>query len=182
MAHTELSLKRRQVLEQLSTLIVGCRVPHPIGVAIDGPDAAGKTTLADELAGLLERGGNAVIRASIDGFHRPRASRHRRGEYSPDGYFQDSFDYEALRRHLLAPLGPNGDRRYRPRVFDFRSDAAVPDEWSVASGNAILLFDGVFLLRTELNDVWDFRVVVAVEFEEMLRRALVRYVTLLGSR
>ena len=28
-----------------------------VRVAIDGPDAAGKPTLADELAGLLERGG-----------------------------------------------------------------------------------------------------------------------------
>jgi uridine kinase len=38
----------------------------------------------------------------------------------------------------------------------------------------VLLFDGVFLLRPELNDLWDFRVFVEVDAEEALRRAVVR--------
>jgi len=49
-----------------------------VRTAIDGPDAAGKTTLADELAVALRERGRDVIRASIDGFHRPRRERYRR--------------------------------------------------------------------------------------------------------
>jgi uridine kinase len=43
------------------------RIPHPTRVAIDGVDAAGKTTLDDELAEVLRERGRGVIRASIDG-------------------------------------------------------------------------------------------------------------------
>src|SRR5262245_28892710 len=80
-------------------------------VAIDGPDAAGKTTLADELAELLAARGTVTVRASIDGFHRPRQERLAAGELSPRGYLEYSFDLAALRRDLLEPLGPGGSRR-----------------------------------------------------------------------
>ncbi|MBA3552378.1 MAG: hypothetical protein H0W27_05860 [Actinobacteria bacterium] len=46
----------------------------------------------------------------------------------------------------------------------------------------MLLFDGVFLLRPELNDSWDFRIFVWVDEEEILRRAAERDVTRFGSR
>ena len=42
-------------------------------VAIDGVDGAGKTTFAEELADILRMLPREVIRASVDGFHHPRA-------------------------------------------------------------------------------------------------------------
>jgi hypothetical protein len=106
-------MSRAVLLERMAELVGAVRCSHPIRVAVDGPDAAGKTTLADELASVLRGRGRTVIRASIDGFHRPRAERYKRGPDSPDGYFQDSFDYEALRQELLDPFGLGGTRRYR---------------------------------------------------------------------
>ncbi len=67
-------------------------------------------------------------------------------------------------------------------MFDFREDAPAPGPTAVASRNAILLFDGVFLLRPELAEVWDFRIFVSVEPDECLRRALERDTALFGSR
>src|ERR671936_3199905 len=87
-------------VEELANRIETVRRPHPVRVAIDGVDAAGKTTLADELAAVLRGRGREVIRASIDGFLRPRAERYRRGELSPEGYYHDSFDYAALRETI----------------------------------------------------------------------------------
>ncbi len=52
-------------------------------VAIDGIDAAGKTTMADELTELLEQAGVPVLRASIDGCHHPAAVRHLRSAERP---------------------------------------------------------------------------------------------------
>ncbi len=89
---------------------------HPLRVAIDGIDAAGKTTLADTLVQPLEARGKPVIRASIDGFHRPRAERYRQGTDSPVGYYDDSFDYTALRDALLRPLGPGVRQRLLRRT------------------------------------------------------------------
>jgi uridine kinase len=169
-------------VRELADRIAAVRRPHPVRVAIDGVDAAGKTTLADELAPVLRRDGREVVRASVDGFHRPRAERYRRGELSPEGYYRDSFDYDALRDALLDPLGPGGSRQYRRAVFDYRNDEPRAEPPSHASEDAILLFDGVFLLRPELVEHWDLRIFVSVDPDEALRRALARDTPLFGSR
>ena len=154
---------------------------HPWRVAVDGIDAAGKTTLANQLAEALAQRGRPVIRASLDGFHNPRALRRQRGPTSPDGYYLDSFNYSALRQALLDPLGPGGERLYRTAVFDFRTDQPVEAPLQTAAANAILLLDGVFLLRPELNEAWDYRIFVAVSFETALQRALRRDLALFGT-
>jgi uridine kinase len=123
-------------------------------VAIDGVDAAGKTTLADALAARIELRGRPAARVGADGFLRPRAERYRRGHESPQGYYQDSFDYDSLRSSIEA---------------------------QAAAEDAVLLVDGIFLMRPELNDLWDFRVFVQVSFDEALRRAVLRDAHLLGS-
>jgi uridine kinase len=166
--------ERSRCLESLARLILHVERPHPVRVAIDGPDAAGKTILADELAPLIERSGRTVIRASIDGFHRPRAKRLARGPESPEGYFRDSFDYPAFRTVLVGPLGPGGNREYRRRVFDFPTDMSIEAPVETAPANAVLVVDGVFLLRRELVDLWDFSVFVAVPFAETQRRVAER--------
>lgn len=176
-----LQVSRAELLDQLAEYITARPFAHPTRVALDGVDASGKTTLANELAPLIEAHGQAVIRASVDGFHRPRAERYRRGADSPEGYYEDSFDYTALRDSLVLPLGPGGTRMYRTRVFDFRADAPLDEPPRVAPANAILLFDGVFLLRPELRDLWDVRVFVAADFAVTLRRAQVRDVSLFGD-
>src|SRR3712207_671524 len=113
------------MLTSLAAQIAALRLPHPTRVSIDGIDAAGKTTLANELVPSLEPRGRSVIRASIDGFPRPRAERYVRGPESPEGYYRDSFDYNALRDAPLTPLGPGGNRVYRTASFDFRTDSPV---------------------------------------------------------
>jgi uridine kinase len=159
---------------------VGCG--HPLRVAIDGVGASGKTSLADELAARLAGSGREIIRAGVDGFHNPPSIRHRRGADSPEGYYEDSFDHGAIWRCLVGPLGEGGDRVYRRAVYDFRSEQKVEEPPRVASENAILLFDGVFLLRPELKSWWDFSVFVDAGFDTTLRRALSRDIGLFGSR
>src|SRR5215831_16372293 len=84
---------RDKMLGRLAEAVGPVTVTHPTRVAIDGPPAAGKTTLADELAVVLRAQGREVIRATIEGFLFPRAQRYRRGEYSPEGCYFDNHDY-----------------------------------------------------------------------------------------
>lgn len=140
-------------------------------VGINGIDAAGKTTLADELEPLIKARGRPVIRATIDGFHNPRAVRYARGPLSPQGYFQDSFNLQALIGSLLAPLGPDGDGRYRSAVFDYRVDGRVQLESQQALPGAILLFDGIFLGRPELVAHWDLFIFIQISTDTCLARA-----------
>jgi uridine kinase len=167
-------MTRSVCVEQLATVIAEIRVGHPTRVAIDGVDGAGKTTLAEELVEPLRRTGRQVIRASVDGFHRPRACRYQRGMDSAAGYFLDSFDYAVLRSELLDPLGPGGDRRFRVATFDHRTDQPVDVPEQLAAPDAILVFDGVFLQREELAGSWDVRVWVEAPFDVTVPRAVSR--------
>jgi uridine kinase len=174
-------MKRSELLDYLAGRITRRGRAYPVRVALDGPDAAGKTTLAQELVSPLQARGRPVIRASVDGFHNPARVRHARGATSPEGYYRDSFNCRALVESLLAPLGPGGSRRYRTAVFDYRTDSEVSTPRRAAEENAVLLFDGVFLLRTELAGYWDFTVFVDASFETTLARAVRRDAALFGD-
>ena len=174
-------MQRPQLLENLTGRIAEIRLPHPVRVAIDGVDAAGKTTLAEELVPLLQAHGRPVIRASIDGFHNPAHIRYQRGPTSPEGYYRDSFNYEALTELLLSPLGPDGTRRYWSAAFNHRTDSEVQISLETAEPHAVLIFDGVFLLRQELRGHWDFTIFVEAAFEVTLERAMQRDRSLFGS-
>ena len=173
---------RSDVLGQLATLVEHRLDKGILRVAIDGIDAAGKTTLADELAKLLARNDVPVLRASIDGFHQPASVRHLRNEEQPArSYYEDSFDYRALRSLLLDPLGPGGDQVVRTRIFDFRTDQPVHEAPTPVQPGTVLLFDGVFLLRPELEGCWDLTVFVRVDPSTGLERAVRRDVELFGT-
>jgi uridine kinase len=162
---------RSALLAELAARIAAVRRPHPVRVALDGVDAAGKTTLADDLAGALRQLGRPVVRATLDGFHRPAAERYRRGASSPLGYYLDSFDYAELLAQLLGPLGPGGSRRVRRVVFDCQADAPAAAPVESVPPDAVLLFDGVFLLRPELRGCWDYSVFVRADFAVTVARA-----------
>jgi uridine kinase len=167
-------MNRSQTLAWLAKRIASIQRAYTVRVAIDGVDGAGKTTLADELVAPLKAGGRAVIRASVDGFHNPRAIRYRLGQESPEGYYQNSFNYPALTRELLEPLGPGGHGEFRTAVFDHIRDASANEPLSKAPKGAILLFDGVFLLRPELRRYWELTVFVEVSLETGVSRAIAR--------
>jgi len=162
-------VKRSDLIRDLACAVCDVDRDHPTRVAFDGVDAAGKTTLAGEVALALEGCGRQIIRASIDGFHNPKIVRRR--DDSADGYFRYSFNYPALIDSLLAPLGPNGSRVFRRAVFDFHADAEIDAEQEVAATNAILLLDGVFLLRHDLRDYWDLAIFVEADFATTVARA-----------
>jgi len=145
-------------------------------VGIDGPDAAGKTTLADEIVRHLTI---PWVRASIDGFHQPREVRMQRGVLSPEGYFRDSFDSAVLVDELLTPFR-SGGKRVRTKIFDWRADVPIEQVPVAVPERAVLVFDGVFLLRPELRDLWDLSIYLRIPSSVVLERALLRDVDVLG--
>jgi len=159
-----------------TTVTVLSRLHDRVVVGIDGPDGAGKTTLAGRLTDTLQV---KTLRACVDGFNRPRAQRYRRGELSADGYYLDSFDYPALRNECLLPfLG--GESALRTSACD--QDGDVRQNITVAvPSRAVLVVDGVFLLRPELRELWTLSVYLRVSADETLRRAHRRDLELFGS-
>ena len=165
---------REEVVLGLAARLADQPARPVLRVAVDGVDGAGKTIFADELAAALRQRGREVIRASVDGFHQPRAARYRLGRDSPEGFYRESYDYAALRRALLDPLGPGGSRRYCTATFDVAANLPVTPEEMVARPGSILLVDGLFLHRPELREVWDDSVFLRVAFAVSVPRGAAR--------
>lgn len=133
------------VLDALAALLAATAPGRRALVGVDGVDTSGKTTLADLLAQAVAPS-RPVERLSVDDFLRPPAERYQRGRESPDGCYRDTFDHEALRERLS--VDPARDH--------------------------VLLVDGVFLQRPELDVGWDLVVHLQVPDEQVLRRAALR--------
>lgn len=154
---------------------------YPAGrviVAIDGLDGAGKTVFADGLAEVFAETGAAVFRAGIDGFHRPRAERYVRGRRSPEGFYRDSYDYATFRRVLIDPFRDGaqtaGTTGFQLTAFDVTRDAPVESQWVTAPLDAVLVVDGIFLNRPELQDLWDWSIWLDVPVEVAYGRMALR--------
>ncbi|KAJ3158679.1 hypothetical protein HDU86_002644 [Geranomyces michiganensis] len=145
-------------------------------IAIDGVDGAGKTHFRDELAIAINSISPAtpLILASVDGFHNPRVTRYKHGRSSPVGFFENSYNYPALRRELLDPLGPHGSGLYRTAVFAVDTDEAIASLAVQAPRGAILLLDGLFLHRDELQGAFDYSIFLEVDFNVSVPRGASR--------
>ncbi|GAA3108442.1 uridine kinase [Kribbella aluminosa] len=166
---------RAAVLEEVAGAVLGVEREHPVRVAVDGCSAAGKTTLADELADVLRRRAEReVIRAGFDYFKRPPELRTTYPLESPESYYYEVYDNEAIRARLLEPLGPGGSRRYTTALREANAITALDAPVQTASPQAILIADGCFLQRPELDDCWDLRIYVHITFETVLHRGTER--------
>ena len=176
-------MKREEFLVYAVGELLARKQPgKPLKVAIDGRSAAGKTTLCGELAEELRRRGVTTLLASADDFHHSREHRYRQGELSAIGYYQDAVDIQAIIDSLLAPLSGHCfpvDCQISSR--DFRRDIPSNRHSVGVAPDTVLLFDGLFLFRPELNIYWDYRILVHIPPETSLERGLARDVTLFGS-
>jgi uridine kinase len=132
-------------------------------VAVDGVDGAGKTIFANALGQRLEALGRPVIRAGIDGFHNPRSVRYRLGKNSPKGFFLDSFNYDSVKKDLLAPFR-SGALTVQTVRFDSKTDREVANMHRSSPEEALLVFDGIFLHRPELDGFWERSIFLDVPF------------------
>ncbi|MGW7459931.1 hypothetical protein [Streptomyces sp. NPDC054797] len=172
---------RDQVIGRIADHLAARDPGHPLRVAVDGITAAGKTTLARALASAVAGRGRPAIHLSMDGFHHPRAHRHRQGRDSAVGYYQDAYDLPAFARTVLTPMGPGGDRRYRGRIIDLASDRQIDEPPATAPAQAVLIVDGSFLQRSELAHLWDEVVFADTSFPVARRRGTTRDAALFGG-
>lgn len=155
---TRFTAAKTEVLDVLAREILHNYGTGRVIVAVDGVDGAGKTRFADDLATVVRRTGHQVFRASIDGFHHPRALRYAAGAESPRGYYEDSYDYETFRRVLVDPFRDISAGSFVLEAFDHKRDAQIQPKWMTAKPDAILIIDGIFLHRPELRWLWNFSI------------------------
>lgn len=139
-------MKRSELIALLvDEILTRKHASTPLRVAIDGRCGSGKTMLADEIASAMIGTGIEILRTSVDEFHHPAEHRYRQGEYSARGYFEDAFNYSAVIERVEGPLA-----------------------------DVVLIFDGVFVLRQVLDPCWDLKILIDVDAETAIARAVER--------
>jgi uridine kinase len=150
-------------------------------VGIDGLTASGKTSFGHELADRISRAGRPVLRASLDDFKRPWRDRHLYDRESGEGYYRNAFDYAAVTTLLLEPAGVAGSGNCVLCSIDPLTQVDHSDVVTPAARDAVLIVDGVFAFRPEINDEWDFRIWLDVDPDVSLRRGTRRDEAWAGS-
>lgn len=174
-------MHRQKRMKEIADHILTLNLTHPIRVGVSGITASGKTTFANELAEELKQCGVPVTRASIDDFHNPRAIRYTQGKESARGYYEDAHDYTAFKERLLKPLGPSGNLQYETISHNLITDVSVHNEPLVALPNMVLIVDGTFLLKKDIEHLFDYKIFVDTDFEIARNRGAKRETEAFGS-
>jgi uridine kinase len=139
-------------------------------IGVDGFTAAGKTSFGHEPAVRTARTGRSVLRASLDDFKKPWRDRHLYDRESGEGYHRNAFDNAAVRRLLLEPAAPGGSGEVALCSIDPLTQRDHSSVVSVAAEDAVLVVDGVFAFRPEIDDCWDLRVWLEVDADRSVQR------------
>ncbi|WTW98129.1 uridine kinase [Streptomycetaceae bacterium NBC_01309] len=128
--------------------VVSDRVPSGgrLRVAVDGAAAAEPGVLADAMVAPLRTAGHPVRRVSADDFLRPASIRLEHGRHDADSFYWSWLDEKGLQREVLDPLGPGGDGRVLPSLWDAGRDRATRAGYVELAPGGVLLLDGSLLI------------------------------------
>lgn len=152
-----------------------------VRIGIDGLSAAGKTSFGHELAEAVSHTGQTVLRASLDDFKKPWRDRHLYDRESGEGYYRNAFDYSAVRRLLLEPFSAEGPSSSALCSIDPLTQVDHSDVITLSPSEAVLIVDGVFAFRPEINGFWDLRIWLDVDPELSVERGAERDQVWAGS-
>jgi len=145
-------------------------------VAVDGYTAAGKTSLAHELAAALRDRGRPTLRASMDDFKHPWRDAQERGydRTSGEGYYRNAYDTASALDLLLRPSAPDGSGTVALCACDPLTGVDHRSTTVDAPADAVLIVDTLFAFRPEYNDHWDFRIWLDIDPALSLSRGVAR--------
>lgn len=148
-------------------------------VAIAGPPASGKSTLAETLSLKINKNLDNEMSAVIpmDGFHLDNDSldklqlRHRKGA-------ENTFDSKGF-VNLIKTLNNTKESISIP-LFDRNSDATIPDAKTIYPEQQILLFEGNYLLLNSVpwaqaHEIYDYKIFLKPDIETVKKRLIDRW-------
>jgi uridine kinase len=162
-----------KINEIIATYIIDHQKDKPMIIAFDGVDTSGKTTMANNVCRILKDNNKNAVRISIDKFHNPKEIRLQKGELSPEGYFYDSFNLNKIFEYIINPIRINGEYIIKG-IYDYKVEKEVTPEKIKIENDLIILFDGIFMNRDELYNVWDISIFLDINFKTVLKRAVIR--------
>lgn len=133
-------------------------------IGIDGCGGAGKSTLANKFKDKY----SSVTIIHMDDFYFPSSQILKANpENKPIGA---DFDWERLLDQVLIPLSKNEVGHYQK--YDWEKDELT--EWYTVPAGGMVIVEGVYVIRKELADKYDFTIWVDCPYETRLLRGLDR--------
>ena len=159
------SMKHSRTTDLMVELVAACPA-RPLVIALDGPSAAGTSTLAADLGLLLAAG---VTEG--DDFYRDMPEEQRWSLTTTQGV-EEYFDWQRLRYEVLEPLRAGRTARCHP--FSWRPGGGLDDRMVTVVPTPIIILEGVYTGRPQLRDLVNLAVLVETPAEERRRRQTVR--------
>ena len=150
--------------------------PTRILVAIAGPPASGKTTLAEELARRLNAQKCETVVVPQDGFHLDNQVLEKRGDLNRKGA-PHTFDGAGF-VHLARRLKERAD--VAVPIFDRTRDIAIAGARIVPASAEVIIIEGNYLLFDDapwfnLAPLWTLSVRLDVPLEDLRARLIQRW-------
>ena len=119
-------------------------------VALDGAPPTRTDELAERLVEELRLRGRAAVHIATRDFLRPASLRLELGREDPDLFYTDWLDLRAIEREVLSPIGPRGNARVLPRLWDAEADRAHRAQYVELKPGGVVLLEGSFLMGAGL--------------------------------
>lgn len=119
-------------------------------IGINGIDCAGKTTLAKDLSGRLKQSGINNEIFHIDDFNNKKVENETYRAFASGNWNENDFD------------------RYYESIIDFQKARKAVGK--AAAKNEIVIVEGIFIFKLQLNNIFNYRVYLEVDVSVALTR------------
>jgi uridine kinase len=142
-------------------------------VGIDGSDGSGKSYFASDLSSSLESNGLTALVVSLDDFLNPKSIRYRQGKQSSIGFYEDSYNLNAIVEGVLNPVVSDRNEVTKTQ-FDCEHDREDITRASLNYIN-IVIVEGLFVNRPDFKSYWDMSVYLRTDFSVSVARGNARF-------
>lgn len=149
-------------------------------VGIDGLGGAGKSTVSKKLFDELTYNGISTALLHIDDFIYPKNVRYNDSFEPWECYYKLQWRYDYLINDILKPIKKGAGFAGNIELYDKDNDTYFLSRTEIPVGSVVII-EGVFLQRKELEGVFDHMIYIDVPEQTRLERVLGRDLYIGGS-
>lgn len=148
------------------------KADQTIFIGIDGLGGAGKSTISEKIVNYLNNNYNVTL-LHIDDFINPKSVRYNDNYPQWQCYYNLQWRYDYLKNEVVNPIKNDEDFEGEIELYDKDNDTYFREKIAVPLGS-IVIIEGVFLQRQELESVFDYMIYIDIPEEIRLQRVLER--------